>query len=331
MTKYSFFTVLLAATAMTVSCERHAGLTDNDAGMARAVITVEGCSPTKATGVLPSEEDNIKNLQILVFDEDGVLEDYVDAGASSSGEIVAKEGKKTITAVINAASLEDVKSRTGLMGRTTLLSDNSLGSMVMTGEVEAILQDGGRMTIPVSRIISKVMIKKITSAFTSTSLASMEFKVKSIYLINVAGDNRIAATSLPTMWYNKLSDGRNDPSCASFPLLSDPVNTVIAFGTSYTKEHSFFCYPNLVTDESFDSTWCPRHTMLVVDALLGGTQTYYPIELPVIGRNKCIIIDELVITRMGSDYPYIPVTDGTCSAVVEVVPWDVILQYTETI
>lgn len=322
---------LLASAAVLVSCDHPAELGNAESNLARAIITVEGNYPTRATGVTSAEEDNIKNLQILVFDENGVLEDYVNAGASSSGEIIAKEGKKSIVAVINAASLEEVKSKTGLMGRTTLLSDNSLGSMVMTGEVDAILQDGGRISIPVSRIISKVVIKKITSAFTSTSLASKEFKVKSIYLINVAGDNKYAATSLPTMWYNKLSDGRNDVSCMSFPLLSDPVNSVIAYGASYTKEHCFFCYPNLVSEESFDSTWCPRHTMLVVDALLGGTQTYYPIELPVIGRNKCIIIDELIVTKMGSDYPYMPVTDGNCNATVEVVPWDVILQQTETI
>lgn len=333
MKKYSTLSLLLAAALLPASCERPSDLSVSGNGLARAIIKVDGsCSPgTRATGVTAAEEDNIKNLQILVFDENGVLEDYVDAGASSTGEILAREGRKTIVAAVNSPALDDVRSKSGLMARTTLLSDNSLGSMVMTGEVEAVLQNGGRITIPVSRIISKVVIRKITSAFSSTSLASTEFKIKSIYLINVAGDNRLSGTSLPSMWYNKLSDGRNDVSCASFPLLSDPVNSVIAFGGSYTKEHSFFCYPNLVSEESFDSTWSPRHTMLVVDALLGGAQTYYPVELPAIGRNKCIIIDELVITRKGSDYPYIPVTTGTCNVSVEVVPWDVILQYTETI
>ena len=123
----------------------------------------------------------------------------------------------------------------------------------------------------------------------------------------------------------------NDPACRSFSLLSDPVNETIANKSSYSKEHSFYCYPNLISAESFDSTWSPRHTMLVVDALLGGVQTYYPIELPVIGRNKCIIIEELIITKKGSDYPYIPVTDGSCDVSIEVVPWDELTPYTETI
>jgi hypothetical protein len=227
--------------------------------------------------------------------------------------------------------MESLGSRTALLTKTSLLSENSLGSMVMTGEVEAVLQDGGSIAIPVTRIISKVMIKKITSAFTSSNNASKEFRVKSIYLLNVAGDNTYAATSEPTIWYNKLMEGRNDPSCQSFQLLADPVNATIPYRSSYTKSHSFYCYPNLISDESFESTWSPRHTMLVIDASLGGEQTYYPIELPVIGRNKCIIIEELVITKKGSDYPYVPVRDGSCTVTVQVVQWDVILDYTETI
>ena len=182
-----------------------------------------------------------------------------------------------------------------------------------------------------SLVTAKVMIKKITSAFTSQINASKTFRINSIYLINVAGDNTYAASSEPTIWYNKLANGQNDPGCRTFPLLADPVNENIAYKASYTKEHSFYCYPNLISDESFESTWSPRHTMLVVDAMLGGVQTYYPIELPVIGRNKCIIIEELVITKKGSDYPYIPVRDGNCDATVVVTPWDTILDYTETI
>ncbi|MBO6045868.1 MAG: hypothetical protein J6P69_08495 [Bacteroidales bacterium] len=300
--------------------------------LVHTTVTVVGAPVTRATGVTSAEEENIANLQILVFDESGALEHYLDAGSSATGDIVTKEGRKTVTAIINAPSLQDVATKNALMTKTSLLADNSRGSMVMTGEVEAVLQDGGKLNIPVTRIISKVMIKKITSAFPSTSTyASKPFRINSIYLINVAGDNTYAASSEPTIWYNKLANGQNDPGCRTFPLLADPVNENIAYKASYTKEHSFYCYPNLISDESFESTWSPRHTMLVVDAMLGGVQTYYPIELPVIGRNKCIIIEELVITKKGSDYPYIPVRDGSCDATVIVTPWDTILDYTETI
>jgi hypothetical protein len=126
-------------------------------------------------------------------------------------------------------------------------------------------------------------------------------------------------------------DGYNDSACISFPLLSDSINYTIQYKSSYTRDHSFYCYPNLINTESFDATWSPRHTMLVVDATLGSDHVYYPIELPVIGRNKCIIIEELIITKKGSDQPYKPVQDGTCNVTVQVMPWDTILDYSETI
>ncbi len=312
------------------ACSVEEDIDADENGSIHTTVSVTGDISTKATGVTGAEEDNINNLQLFVFDEHGTKEYYVNAGSSMTAEIVTKEGRKTIVAVVNAPSLENTGSKTELMDRPTYLADNSLGSLIMTGEVDAVIQREGRITIPVTRIISKVTIRKITSAL-SASLSSKELKIKSIYLINVAGDNKYSASSAPTSWYNKLYDGRNDSGCRTFPLLSDPVNSIISANSSYSKEHSFFCYPNLTQDETFDSTWSPRHTMLVIDALLGGEQTYYPIELPVIGRNKCIIIDELILTRKGSDYPYVPVSDEDCTATVKVVPWDVILQHTETI
>ena len=323
------------AAAILISCmagcnDRH-GIETPGGDLVHTTVSITGSGMTRATEVTASQEENIRNLQIFVFDESGTKEFYLDAGSSQSGEIITKEGKKTVMAVANAPSLEDAATRTALLTRTSLLSDNSLGAMVMTGEKEAVLQDGGSITIPVTRIVSKVVIRKITSNFSSSSNASKEFRIKSIYLLNVAGDNTYAATSEPTIWYNKLMDGYNDSACRSFPLLSDAVNTTIPFKSSYTKEHSFYCYPNLISAESFDSVWCPRHTMLVVDALLGSDRVYYPIELPVIGRNKCIVIEELIITKKGSDEPYKPVQDGTCNVAVEVMDWDVILSYTETI
>lgn len=297
----------------------------------RTTVRIEGSGETRATGVTQAQEEDIRSLQLFVFDESGAKEFYLNAGASVTGDVVTKEGRKTVMAVVNAPDLESVATRNALLTRTSLLSDNSLGSMVMTGEAEAVLQDGGSISIPVTRIISKVMIKKVTSGFTSSTNASKEFRIKSIYLLNVAGDNTYAATSEPSIWYNKLQDGYNDTECKSFPLLSDSVNMTIPFQSSYTADHSFYCYPNLISAESFEPAWRPRHTMLVVDATLGSDRVYYPIELPVIGRNKCIIIEELIITKKGSDQPYIPVQDGSCSVAVQVVPWDVILKYTETI
>lgn len=323
--------VVLSATAL-ISCSGEKERLDAEPAMIRATVSISGDALTRATGIDTSQEENVNNLQLFVFNESGGREYYVSINNSRSGEIVVEEGKKTIVAVVNAPDLKDISSRTALMGQTSRLSENSLTSMVMTGEVEALIQDSKEITITVTRLISKVTVKKISTAFKSSVLASQEFKINSIYLINVAGDNKYSGTAEPTMWYNKLYKGSNDSATGgSFALLSDPVGRTVANQSSYSVEHSFYCYPNPTVAESFESTWCPRHTMLVVDATLGGKQTYYPVELPVIGRNKHFLFEEIIITRMGSDEPYIPVPDGACGITVQVENWDVILMNTETI
>lgn len=326
-----FFFAAMLGLAL-ISCDNDKSATIPEHPLAKATVSVCGhTTVSKATGVTSSQEDNICDLQLFVFNEDDALEYYTNAGSSDTGEIIVEEGKKTIVAFVNAPDVVNIEDISSLFEQTSRLSDNTLGSMVMTGSVETTVQDGGTITIQVTRLISKVSIKKITSSFKSATYSSKEFKINSIYLINVAGDNSYSGASEPGTWYNKLYNGANDPSAGSFALLSDPVGKTVAYNSSYSNEHTFYCYPNPTVDESFDSTWCPRHTMLVVDATLGGEQTYYPVELPVIGRNKSIIIEELIITRKGSDYPYMPVTDDTCNVNVEVVDWDVILNYTETI
>ena len=329
--KNSFQIIAAAVLASCLAgCSENPGVETPAERLIHTTVSIAGTPGTKATDVTSNDEEAISNLQIFVFDDKGAVEDYIDAGASRTGEVITKEGEKTVVAIVNAPSLRSVTTRSGLFTKTTLLADNHPGSMVMTGEATAVLQDGGNLTIPVTRIISKVVLKKVTLDFTSTINAGKEFRIQSIYLINVPGDNTYSAASEPTIWYNKLRDGYNDTGCESFRLLSDSVNTTVGNKSSYSRDHSFYCYPNPVSAESFDSTWSPRHTMLVVDALLGNDKVYYPVELPVIGRNKCLTIEELTITKKGSDQPYKPVEDGTCNITVSIVPWDVTF-YRETI
>ncbi len=329
--KNSIKPIAAAILALSLAgCNENPGAEMTGERLVHTTISISGSPVTKSTDVTAADEETVSNLQIFVFDDKGAVEDYLDAGASMSGEVITKEGEKTVVAIVNAPSLKNVTTRSSLFTSTSLLSDNAPRSMVMTGEVTAVLQDGGNITIPVTRIISKVVLKKITLDFTSATNASKEFRIQSIYLINVAGDNTYSAASEPTIWYNKLRDGYNDTGTGSFRLLSDSVNTTVANKSSYTRDHSFYCYPNLISTESFDSVWSPRHTMLVVDALLGNDRVYYPIELPVIGRNKSLVFEELTITKKGSDQPFKPVEDGTCNIVVTVLPWDVTF-YRETI
>lgn len=300
----------------------------------RIDVSVYGNIASKAVSVSSSDEDKINTLQLFVIDAGGNVVFYKDCGKSSYGEVYASEGRKEIMALVNAPDFSKAKTRSDISGSRTRLTDNDFASFVMTGSVTADIGGEISVDIPVTRIISKVMLKKVTCSFTSDILATAKFIVESVYLINVTGDAKFsdaennAVKSKPETWYSRLSADMSSP-VKKFTY--DAINTALVRGASYNHPHTLYCYPNFTEESSFDSSWCPRHTVLVMEATLDGQKIYYPMEMPVIGCNKCIIIDELVVTKRGSDEPYKPAEDSACSVNLHVVPWDVILQRTETI
>jgi hypothetical protein len=62
--------------------------------------------------------------------------------------------------------------------------------------------------------------------------------------------------------------------------------------------------------------------MLVVDVTLDGERGYYPIELPVLERNKTYSIEEIVLTRRPGDVPYKPIETGEATAQITVAEWE---------
>ena len=57
--------------------------------------------------------------------------------------------------------------------------------------------------IEVKRIASRVVVKKVTAAFTNPAYASMSCKLVKMFLINAPGDINLELTSAPTTWYAK--------------------------------------------------------------------------------------------------------------------------------
>ena len=82
------------------------------------------------------------------------------------------------------------------------------------------------------------------------------------------------------------------------------------------NEHVFYPYPNPTKDDTYEATWAPRHTLLVVEVTFEGKKGYYPVVLPVLERNKTYVIDELVLrhrtspSRPGTRPCRLPSTSG---------------------
>jgi len=220
--------------------------------------------------------------------------------------------------VTNCAAMTDIVSEADLKARLTDLSSNGGANFVMAGSVAAELTDGAKVTVTVMRLVSKVILKKISTDWVSAAYRTRKFTVNSIYMTNVAGECNFAADAIPAKWYNKLV--HEDASLDA--LLYRETKAVIANKGSYSTVQSFYVYPNPVDESSSSGTWSPRRTMLVLDCTLGEERMYYPVEMPVIGRNKTYTIDEILITRKGSDNPWEPVIIGESAVGVTVSDWE---------
>ena len=280
-------------------------------------VTILGTAPTRATSVTYENESKVNNLQVFVFN-DGKLEDYRDAGAAMTAQLTATSGRRTIWALVNAPAIQDVTAESELKAKVSQLSDNQTNNFVMSGFVSQELKDGGTVPVTVKRIVSRVSIKKISTDF-QYALAQETLVIDGIYLINVAADNTYSADGTPAQWVNKL--GHKDNAFDAF-LYDKLTSTTVTNAKPYEKEHVFYPYPNPTQNDTYDASWSPRHTMLVVEVTFQGKKGYYPVTLPALERNKTYIIDEMVIRHRPSDEPFKPLETGDATVQITVNDWE---------
>ena len=303
-----------AALLALLSCNREQHPTEGKP--VEVTVSIQG-TVTRATDVTYADESKVSSLQVFVFNN-GKLEDYQDAGEALTTKVAATSGERTVWAVVNAPSLSNVSTENELKGGISHLSENGKSAFVMTGSTTQELTDGGSVSVIVRRIVARVSVEKITTDY-KYSLAEEDLTVHGIYLINVAGDNTYEASAAPASWINQL--GHKD--AAYDALLYDAVSATVNNKTPYTKEHVFYPYPNPTEKACYDDEWSPRHTMLVVEVTFEGKKGYYPVELPILERNKTYIINELKLTHRPGDKPYKPIETGEAVVQITVSDWEV--------
>ena len=313
MKKNLFLSAAFAALAL-VSCNREPAPADSRP--IEVTVTVQEAASTRVTSVTSSNESKVNSLQLFIFNGEN-LEDYVNAGAATSVQLTATSGSRTIWALVNAPETKNIQTVSQLASAITQLKDNAKDSFVMTGSESKVLEDKGNVTVGVKRIVSKVSVKKISTNF-QNSLATETLTINGIYLINVAGNNNFAVSGTPTLWLNKLQYTSTDSNA----LLYDAVNATVKNGTPYNQEHAFYPYPNPTEAETYADTWSVRHTMLVVEVTLQNKKGYYPVELPVLERNKTYTINELILKHRPGDVPYKPIETGDATVSITVNEWE---------
>ena len=312
-THYLVFAAL-AALALG-SCTREKA--DIDGKPVEVNVTILGTAPTRVTAATYENESKVGNLQVYVFNN-GKLEDYQDAGAETTAQLTATSGVRTVWALVNAPKLQDVTTETEFLAKVSQLGDNKTDAFVMSGSTRQELHDGGTVPVTVKRIVSRVSVKKVSTDF-KYALAGESLTIDGIYLINVAGDNTYAADGTPRAWENQL--GHKDGGLDA--LLYDKVDATVNNQAAYEKEHVFYPYPNPTQEDSYEATWKPRHTLLVVEVTFENKKGYYPVVLPVLERNKTYSIDEIILRHRPGDQPYKPIETGDATVEITVNDWEV--------
>lgn len=309
---------ILAVLAIS-SCQNE--LTDLTPSLSEEVFDLKVSIPEVKTKVSeknsPGTPDAVNTLQVFVFDDNDNLEAY-DMADAKSIVLSCRPGSKKVVTLVNAPELTDVTTYTQLAQTSSLLTDNTIDSMVMVGEKDIELSATSSITVPVSRLAAKISLKQVTNSFEFKSDQDAAFCVTRIYLLNVVGEKAYLSDSQPEVWHNKMALDNDEAPEYTYDLLSS--NITIPYNGTYTADKYYYCYPNGTKSDSSAKTWSARYTRLVIEATLDGEVMYYPVSLPEVLPNSAYEVT-LKITRRGSPDPDIPVTGVAAEFKVDVQDW----------
>lgn len=323
------FLAAVATTLCTVACNKELpGQAGNEnipteaIQMAELKLSVVGNgSPVTKSSDADFDDDHseVASIQFLVFDGE-VLDAYKKVTSGLSTSITVKTGEKTVWAVANAPDISNVTTLTQLKAVSSTLLNNA-SNFVMVGSNTGTVPSEDPIEIEVKRIASRVVVKKVTAAFTNPAYASMSCKLVKMFLINAPGDINLELTSAPTTWYAQRA----------YEAVSDLNDFLSTSGGNHELNTAAFdtdcyhyCYPNPTTADSQASTWSARHTRMVIEVLLGSETFYYPVTLPVLEPGKSYEIENLTITRKGSSNPDQPISLSDATFEISVKPWTVV-------
>ena len=180
MRKINFLYLLASAAVLfAVGCNRNAA-PEAPKGVANLTVTINGAAPTKAVGITDAQENAVNNLQVFVFDNEGAREAYGSVDNKTTLALSCKQGQKAIWAVVNCPSLESINSVAALKAYVVSLADNDFGSFVMVGNRDYTLGGTTNVDVEVNRVVGRILIKKITKAFSVAANQEKEFKIRNL-------------------------------------------------------------------------------------------------------------------------------------------------------
>lgn len=259
---------------------------------------------TKAMIGGSNQDMTFKNAQIFVYNKLGKLE-------AKSGVVTSKDdislsiipGTKTVWALVNAPAMAlEIGTAETPANKRSLLSDNNLNALVMSGYKDVNVTGSTSVSVEVKHIAAKIILDKITRSFTDVNLSEVPMTIRKIYMSNVAADcDYVCSGGAPTVWNCKMGVHDN-PLQNSALILDTGLSISLAEGATYNTEHTFYVYPNPTANDDTGTSWTPRKTRLVLECEYNNAVSYYPVTIDAgtIERNKVYHITNLTLKRPGS-------------------------------
>lgn len=338
--------VLFIATAVALlcSCNKNNDITPGiEAGSQTVIVNVVDGAMTKADAFTEQQnyEKQINSVQVLVFDAEGNLNAYKNAGTTVTGiAITSTTGAKKIWAVVNGPDASGISNLNELKAIEVGLDDNSVlasEGFIMVGSVDYNVSNTNTepASIVVSRLLSRVALRSVAN---KAPVAYGNLNIVSVFLQNVVGNHTIGNGSAPeALWCNKMA--RNDAgiiidgttAVASCPTLTfNDINETVALNAKYEPgvPELLYCYQNDVTTYATSTTWSARKTAMTIAAKFDGVDDvvrYYTIVLPdaasgTIKPNTAYTVD-VVITGLGSVEPNQPIEKNDFTSTITVANW----------
>lgn len=270
-------------------------------------LTVDVADPvTKLTGEYVDKKVN--KIQLFVFDKLGVLETTATA-ESSSVSVKCRNGEKHLVALVNAETLNGVKTLDELAHKKADLKTMSAGNEVMVGSrLDTLRTNRKQISLDVKRLAARIVLSQVEVRFEGTEYFHKEVKLKALYLVNAAGERCYLADDAPTFWYN---EGGYQASTCPKVIYDDLKDEVMTSGVSTRYQSNYFyCYPNGLD----------KQTRMVLETEIDGEIFYYPINLGTIKSGHCYRC-ALLIRHLGSYSPDVAVEEMSMNSTVSVEPW----------
>ena len=323
----TFILAAMAAALCTVACNKElttskVETTSEAVQLSDLTLSIVGngeVSTKSSNADFDDDHSEVSSVQFFVFDGE-VLDAYKKVASSTSTTMTVKTGAKTVWAVVNAPDITNVTTLTQLKAVSSTLLNNA-SNFVMVGSATGTVPSEDPIEIEVKRIASRVVVKKVTAAFTNPAYAAMSCKLVKMFLINVPGDINLELTNAPTTWYAQRA---YEAVTGLTDHLSTSGGNHELNSSAFETECRHYCYPNPTVGDSQATVWSARHTRMVIEVLLGSETFYYPITMPVLEPGKSYEIENLTITRKGSDSPDQPVSLSDATFEISVKNWTVV-------